>query len=46
MYNPNNIKIEEVVKITGQSLNGRKSILKPVNIEIKDNVLSIITVIQ
>ena len=43
---PKTIKIEAVVKITGQSLNGRKLILNPVNRESNDNVLSIAKEIQ
>jgi hypothetical protein len=46
MYNPSNIKTDEVVKITGQSLNGKKLIFKPENNEIKDNELSIMKEIQ
>jgi len=34
----NNIKIETVVKIIGQNLNGRKKILKPVSKEIAERI--------
>jgi hypothetical protein len=43
---PNKIRIEDVVKITGQSLNGKKLTLNPVNKETRDSVFSIPKTIQ
>ena len=38
---PDNIKTEDVVKKIGQSLQGKKLILKPVNSDSSDNEVSI-----
>ena len=40
------IKIDELVKMKGQSLNGRKSTLKPVNRETTDSAFSTANEIQ